>query len=65
VRFYGGTALVTSIADVQATSPDGDLSGSYRYTRVYVEGPPGVWKIVHFEANKILAPADRAEAEHK
>ncbi len=55
IRFYGTTALVTSTADVQATTPDGDVSGSYRYTRVYVEGPPGVWKIVSFEANKILA----------
>jgi ketosteroid isomerase-like protein len=54
VRFYGSTALVTSTADVQATGPDGNLSGSYRYTRVYVEGPPGVWKIVSFEANRIL-----------
>ncbi len=58
VRFYGTTALVTSTADVQATTPDGDISGSYRYTRVYVEGPPGVWKIVSFEANKILTPAE-------
>jgi ketosteroid isomerase-like protein len=65
VRFYGTTALVTSIADVQATSPDGNLSGSYRYTRVYVEGPPGVWKIVSFEANKILAPGDSAESDQK
>jgi ketosteroid isomerase-like protein len=58
VRFYGTTALVTSTADVQGTTPDGDLSGSYRYTRVYVEGPPGVWKIVSFEANRILAPGE-------
>jgi ketosteroid isomerase-like protein len=56
VRFYGTTALVTSTADVQGTTPDGNLSGSYRYTRVYVEGPPGVWKIVSFEANRILGP---------
>jgi ketosteroid isomerase-like protein len=65
VRFYGTTALVTSTADVQGTTADGDISGSYRYTRVYVEGPPGVWKIVSFEANKILTPADRAASEHK
>jgi ketosteroid isomerase-like protein len=58
VRFYGTTALVTSTAAVQATTPDGNLSGSYRYTRVYVEGPPGVWKIVSFEANRVLGPRD-------
>jgi ketosteroid isomerase-like protein len=65
VRFYGTTALVTSIADIEGTSPDGDISGSYRYTRVYVEGPPGVWKIVSFEANKVLAPGDHATPDHK
>lgn len=65
VRFYGTTALVTSIADLQGTAPDGDISGSYRYTRVYVESQPGVWKIVSFEANKILSPTDRAADEHK
>jgi ketosteroid isomerase-like protein len=65
VRFYGTTALVTSTADIQGTTPDGDISGSYRYTRVYVEGPPGVWKIVSFEANKILAPPDHTTADRK
>jgi ketosteroid isomerase-like protein len=65
VRFYGTTALVTSTADVQATTPDSDLTGSYRCTRVYVEGPPGVWKIVSFEANKILTPADHAATGQK
>jgi ketosteroid isomerase-like protein len=60
VRFYGATALVTSTAAVQATGPEGNnLSGSYRYTRVYVEGPPGVWKIVSFEANRIIGPGYR------
>ena len=65
VRFYGATALVTSTADVQATTPDGDITGSYRYTRVYVEGPPGVWKIVSFEASRILAPPDHTTADRK
>jgi ketosteroid isomerase-like protein len=65
VRFYGTTALVTSTADVQATTPDGDISGSYRYTRVYVENQPGVWKIVSFEANKIVTPAEHAAAAQK
>jgi ketosteroid isomerase-like protein len=65
VRFYGTTALVTSTADVQATTPEGDVSGSFRYTRVYVEGPPGVWKIVSFEANRILVPPDHTTADRK
>ncbi len=53
VRFYGTTALVTSLVEVQGTSPDGDISGDYRYTRVYARDPHGNWKIVNFEANRI------------
>lgn len=53
VRFYGTTALVTSKAEVDGTTPEGELSGSYRYTRVYARDPKGVWRIVSFEANKI------------
>ena len=53
VRFYGSTALVTSVADVKGTTSDGDVSGSYRYTRVYVRDPQGSWKIVSFEVSRI------------
>jgi ketosteroid isomerase-like protein len=59
VRFYGRTALVTSIAEVEGTSPEGDISGSYRYTRVYARNPQGGWKIVNFEANRIHQPGDQ------
>ncbi len=53
VRFYGTTALVTSRAEVSGTSPEGDFSGGYRYTRVYVRNPDGKWQIVSFEASRI------------
>jgi ketosteroid isomerase-like protein len=56
VRFYGETALVTSLAEVQGTTPEGDISGSFRYTRVYVRDPQGKWKIVSFESSKIRQP---------
>ncbi len=58
VRFYGQTALVTSRAEVSGSG--GDVSGSYRYTRVYVRDERGVWKIVSFEASRI-----RVSDEHK
>jgi ketosteroid isomerase-like protein len=60
VRFYGKTALVTSRVEVKGTNADGDLSGGYRYTRVYVRDAQGNWKIVSFEASKI-----RVSGEHK
>jgi ketosteroid isomerase-like protein len=58
VRFYGTTALVTSLAEVQGTTADGDLSGSYRYTHVYVRDAQGAWKIVNFEASRIREPGE-------
>jgi ketosteroid isomerase-like protein len=38
---------------VKGTTSDGDVSGSYRYTRVYVRDPQGSWKIVSFEVSRI------------
>lgn len=58
VRFYGRTAVVTSLAAVQATTSEGDISGNYRYTRVYVRDATGAWKIVSFEASKIREPSE-------
>ena len=59
VRFYGTTALVTSVAVVSGSTPEGELSGSYRYTRVYVRDEHGKWKIVSFEANRIRSQDER------
>jgi ketosteroid isomerase-like protein len=53
IRFYGKTAVVTSLAQVEGTSPEGAVSGESRYTRVYVRNPQGEWKIVSFEVSKI------------
>jgi ketosteroid isomerase-like protein len=58
VRFYGTTALVTSVAEVKGSTAEGDVSGSYRYTRVYVRDPQGVWKVVSFEVSKIRDTGD-------
>ncbi len=58
VRIYGDTAVVTSLADMEATTPEGKVSGSYRYTRVYVRDATGAWKIVSFEASRITEPAE-------
>lgn len=63
IRLYGTTALVTSRAEVAGTGPDGDMSGSYRYTRVYVRDPRGVWRIVSFEASKIKQPGDHHKSQ--
>ena len=63
VRFYGNTAVVTSLADIQATTPDGPVAGSYRYTRVYVKNAQGEWKIVSFEASRVREPGPHRRNE--
>jgi ketosteroid isomerase-like protein len=65
VRFYGATALVTSVATMEGTTPEGPISGSFRYTRVYVRNPQGAWKVVSFEANKIRDPGDHGNDHSK
>lgn len=52
VRVYGDTAVVTSVADLVGTNGASDISGKYRYTRVY-NRRLGQWKIVSFEASRI------------
>jgi ketosteroid isomerase-like protein len=52
VRLYGDTAVVTSKAEVAGVNGQSDISGTYRYTRVY-NRRLGQWKIVSFEASRI------------
>jgi ketosteroid isomerase-like protein len=52
VRIYGDTAVVTSKADLVGKNGDRDISGRYRYTRVY-SNKDGQWRIVSFEASKV------------
>ena len=47
IRVYGDTAVVTSKADLTGTNGDRDISGRYRYTRVY-SNREGHWRIVSF-----------------
>jgi ketosteroid isomerase-like protein len=52
VRVYGDTAVVTSRASIAGTNGQSDISGNYRYTRVY-NRRLGQWKIVSFEASRM------------
>lgn len=63
IRLYGTTALVISRAEVKGAGPEGEMSGSYRYTRVYVRDSRGVWRIVSFEANKIREPGEKRSSK--
>lgn len=52
IRVYGNTAVVTSRAALVGHSGDRDVSGLFRYTRVYTNRN-GQWKIVSFEASRV------------
>jgi ketosteroid isomerase-like protein len=52
VRVFGDTAVVTSRAQLTGVNGQSDISGNYRYTRVY-NRRLGHWKIVSFEASRI------------
>jgi ketosteroid isomerase-like protein len=52
IRVYGDTAVVTSVADLVGNNGDSDISGKYRYTRVYAQRR-GAWKIVSFETSRV------------
>jgi len=62
IRLYGDIAVVTSIADLQGVNGQSDISGKYRYTRVY-NRRLGEWKIVSFEASRIH-DADARPGKH-
>lgn len=52
VRVYGKTAVVTSRAELTGVNGESDISGNYRYTRVYNKRF-GQWKIISFEASRM------------
>ena len=56
VRVYGSRAVVTSLAELTGGKNDQEVTGRYRYTRVYVRNQQGQWKIVSFEASRIQEP---------
>lgn len=48
-------AIVTSLAQVEGSSGEHPLHGSFRYTRVYQRLANGTWKITSFEATHVPA----------
>jgi len=52
VRVYGDTAVVTGRSTSKGTDKGQDLSGVFRYTRVYVKRPSG-WQLVATQTTRI------------
>lgn len=62
VRVYGNTAVVTSRAELTGMNGQSNISGNYRYTRVYNKRF-GQWKIISFEASRIHDADARASGK--
>ncbi|MFN0124290.1 MAG: nuclear transport factor 2 family protein [Blastocatellia bacterium] len=62
LRFYGDTAVVTGRATARGRSPMGDLSGQFRYTRVYVR-EDGHWRVVAFQGTAMAQTAPDAAGD--
>ncbi len=52
-RLHDDTAIVVTLAEIEATMEGIELAGKYRYTRVYRRIPTGGWKLINFEATRV------------
>lgn len=52
VRLYGDTAIVVGTAIRKGVTKDRDISGAFRYTRVYANRN-GRWQVVHFQQTRV------------
>jgi ketosteroid isomerase-like protein len=55
VRVYGDTAVVTGLAQIKGTENGKDISGSYRFTDVWVKRD-GNWQAVNTTAARLQQP---------
>ena len=53
VRVYGGAAMVTGRATTRGGSVQGEITGEFRYTRVYARRQ-GRWRLVAFQGTPIV-----------
>lgn len=53
VRVYGDTAVTTGLATTKGRSKQGEISGEFRYTRVYVKRQ-GAWQLVAFQGTPLI-----------
>lgn len=54
VRIFGDAAVVTGRAITKGRSKQGEISGQFRYTRVYVKRK-GAWQLVAFQGTPMAA----------
>ena len=55
VRFYGPTAIVGGLADIELISGGQPASPKLRFTEVWVKGPAG-WQLAAWHSTRLPAP---------
>ena len=58
-RVFGDTGIVTGLLTIKGKVKDKDISGDYRWTRVYNKSKGGEWMVVS-EQHTYVKPKDRA-----
>jgi ketosteroid isomerase-like protein len=53
IKLVGQVAIVTSLVTVQGVNDQKQISGSFRYTRIYQHLPSDAWKITNFEMTPV------------
>jgi ketosteroid isomerase-like protein len=53
-QVYGDAAVATGRATTKGRSPQGEISGEFRYTRVYVKRR-GAWQLVAFQGTPLAS----------
>ena len=59
VRHHGDTAIVTGLATTKGRSPQGPISGQFRYSRVYVKRQ-ATWQLLLFQGTPVATPPPTA-----
>jgi ketosteroid isomerase-like protein len=64
IRVHNDTAIVVTLAEIDALLEGAPMQGTYRYTRVYRLYPGGTWKLINFEATRV-SPTEGLGSELK
>ena len=55
VRFYGATAILAGLADIEVVSDGQPVSPKLRFTEVWVKGAAG-WQLAAWHSTRLPAP---------
>ncbi len=63
VRVQSGSAVAVSQAHIEGVLEGRPIEGTFRYTKVYVRGAGGTWRITNFEATRVATAASVSDMD--